>query len=228
MIHGSCFLQLFIGNVGAMKGKVKVSQMVRNIENSLKTNNQLTFANKVIIITGASSGIGAHAALHLAKLGAKMSIVGRNKEQLNVVSEQIKSVGAATPLVIVADVAKDARRIIDETVNQFGKLNILINNAGVSKLNDAANVDMNDYDLIMDVNVRSVVELIKYAIPHLKKTKGNILNVSSICAVRSPPYHYVYSASKAAVNQLTKCAARDLGPSGIRVNALSPGIIQTP
>ncbi|XP_031631998.1 uncharacterized protein LOC116346199 isoform X2 [Contarinia nasturtii] len=188
----------------------------------------MSFANKVIIITGASSGIGAHAALHLATKGASVSLIGRNEKQLNEVCEQIKSAGAPTPLVIVADVTKDAQRIIDETVNHFGKLNILINNAGLATPNNAENVDMADYDYTMTVNVRSVVELIKFAIPHLEKTKGNILNVSSVDAIRNRLNAYVYSMSKAAVNQLTKCAARDMGIKGIRINAICPAVIQTP
>lgn len=131
-------------------------------------------------------------------------------------------------MIIAADVTKEAQRIIDETVKHFGKLDVLINSAGVMVPNSAENVNMDDYDLIMDTNVRAIVELTKLAVPHLKKTKGNILNVSSVNSMRVLKNIYAYSISKAAVSHLTRSAARDLGPEGIRVNALSPGMIRTP
>ncbi|XP_031632763.1 uncharacterized protein LOC116346709 [Contarinia nasturtii] len=221
LFTGFVICEIFVGHVDTANGKRKVSKMAGDID-------KLAFAKKVIIITGASSGIGAHAAVHLATKGASVSLVGRDEKRLNEVSEQIKSAGAPTPLVIIADVSKDAQRIIDETVTHFGKLNILINNAGIVKLNNAENIDMADFDLIMSTNVRSIVELTKLAIPHLKKTKGNILNVSSACAERSMSNYYAYSMSKAAVNMLSKSAARDLGPIGVRINVLSPGLIRTP
>ncbi|XP_031638407.1 uncharacterized protein LOC116350671 [Contarinia nasturtii] len=188
----------------------------------------MSFANKVILITGASSGIGAHAAEHLAKKGASVSLVGRNQERLNEVVERIKTAGAPIPLAIVADVTKDVQRIIDETVNHFGKLDVLINNAGIMSKDSIENVDLAEYDWIMNTNVRAVIELTKLAIPHLEKTKGNILNVSSAAGLRVKPNFLSYCISKAAVNQLTKSAALDLAPKRIRVNAINPVAVRTP
>lgn len=188
----------------------------------------MSFKNKVIIITGASSGIGADAARHLAKLGGRIALIGRNEQRLNDVAEQIKAANSPEPLVIVADVSTDAQRIIDQTLAHFGRLNILINNAGICIRDSAQSVDLDDYDRLMDINVRSVVALTKLAVPHLEQTKGNILNVSSISGLRAKPGSMIYCMSKAALNQFTRCAALDLAPKGIRVNAIAPGGTRTP
>lgn len=104
----------------------------------------------------------------------------------------------------------------------------MINAADLLKLNTAENVNLDDFDLLLNVNVRSVVELMKLAIPCLKQSKGNILNLSSIYADRCPINYFVYSLATAVVNQLTKCAARELAPSGVRVNAIAAGTIKNP
>lgn len=188
----------------------------------------MSFANKVVLITGASSGIGAAAAKHLAKKGGSIALVGRNEGRLNQVSEEIKSSGSPTPLVIVADVTTDAERIITETINHFGKLDILINNAGITGLNSIQNINLDEYEQMMRTNVRSVIELTKLAVPHLAQTKGNVLNVSSGASLRVNSNMLAYCISKGAIDQLTKCAALDLGPKGIRVNAINPVVIRTP
>lgn len=189
---------------------------------------KMDFANKVILITGASSGIGAHAAQHLAKKGACIALIGRNQERLNAISEQIKSDGSPVPMVIVADITTDAERIITETVNHFGQLDVLINNAGILSKNSIENIDLAEYNRVFDTNVRSVIKLTKLAVPHLAKTKGNILNVSSVAGLRVKPNSLAYTISKAALNQLTRCAGLDLAPKCIRVNAICPSAIRTP
>lgn len=92
---------------------------------------------------------------------------------------EIKNAGAPKPHILAGDVTTDAKHIITDTINHFGKLDVLINNAGILARNTVENVDLETYDRIMNANVRSVIELIKYAVPHLEKKKGNILNVSS-------------------------------------------------
>lgn len=187
----------------------------------------MSFVNKVILISGASSGIGAHAAVSLAKKGASVVIVDRNKERLHQVSDRIKNDGSPDPFAIVADVTTDAERIITEAIEHFGKLDVLINNAGVFIRGNITTVDMADWDRVMNTNLRSVVQMTKLAVPHLEKTKGNILNVSSIAGIRMRPDSYVYGISKAAVNHLTKACALDLAPKGIRVNAINPAAVRT-
>lgn len=189
----------------------------------------MSFAEKVILVTGASSGIGADAARHLAKLGGKLCLVGRNEKLLNEVAEEIKVSGSLVqPLVIVADVAKDAERIISEAVKHFGKLDVLINNAGIYQKDSADDFNITQFDDILNTNLRAVAILTSLAVPHLEKTKGNIVNVSSIAGLKPLKATLSYCVSKAALDQFTKCAAVDLAPKGIRVNSINPAMIRTP
>ncbi|CAH2092351.1 unnamed protein product [Euphydryas editha] len=187
----------------------------------------MSFKNKVVIITGASSGIGAAAAKMFSDEGARVVMVGRNETKLSAVAKRCSS-----PLVIRADVANDddARRIINETIKKFGQIDVLVNNAGTTMKNDGllGSDLMQTYDAIMNINLRAVVHLTSLAAPHLIKTKGNIVNVSSIGGVLPPgPGATNYNISKAALNHFTVCAAVELGGYGIRVNALSPGPVKT-
>lgn len=181
-----------------------------------------TFNGKVVLVTGASSGIGADAARHLAKLGASVAIVGRNATRLEDVEAQIKQLGLATPLAIVADVRTDTEQIVDETIERFGKLDVLLNVAGIGVLDSIVDVDMSNFDRIFDTNARSVVALTQLCVPHLEKTKGNVVSVSSVFGFRPMRNTLSYSMSKGAVNLFTKSAALDLADKGIRVNAINP------
>lgn len=190
---------------------------------------KMSFTDKVIIVTGASSGIGAGAAKYLAELGGKVCLVGRNEKLLNEVADEIKkSKSLVHPLVIVADVTKDAERIIDQTVNHFGKLDVLVNNAGIYQRDNADSFDVTVYDEILNTNLRAALILTSLAVPHLEKTKGNVVNISSIAGLKSIGGALSYCMSKAALDQFTKCAANDLAPKGIRVNSINPAMIRTP
>lgn len=188
----------------------------------------MNFNEKVILITGAGSGIGAETAKHLAKLGGKLAIVDINGENLEKVAADIVANGSQfAPLKVVADVTTDAQRIISETIDCFGKLDVLINNVGIVARHGLMDLQIDMFDRIMQTNVRSTVISTQLAIPHLKLTKGNVVNVSSLVGSTAHPYLLTYSMSKAAINQFTKCIAVELGPLGIRVNAIAPGIIHT-
>lgn len=188
----------------------------------------MSFSGKVVLITGASSGIGADAARHLAKLGAKVAMVGRNQQRLNEVADQIIKADSPKSLTIVADVTKDAKFIIDETIKEFGKLDVLVNNAGIFMSDTISEFNVSEYDRLMDTNLRSVLVLTHLAIPHLEKTKGNIVNVSSESGINAYDIFLSYCISKAGINHFTKCAAIGLASKGIRVNAINPGDIRTP
>ncbi|KAI5721468.1 hypothetical protein M8J77_021178 [Diaphorina citri] len=189
----------------------------------------MNFTGKVILVTGASSGIGAATALHLAKLDAKLAITGRNVEQLNKVSESCQSVSKNKPLVIQADLTseEDTKRIIDTVVKHYQKLNVLVNNAGILEAGSIENTSLEQYDKIMNVNVRSIYHLTMLAVPHLISTKGNIVNVSSVNGLRSFPGVLAYCVSKAAVDQFTSCTALELASKGVRVNSVNPGVTLT-
>lgn len=188
----------------------------------------MSFANKVVIITGASSGIGEATAELLAKQKASLVLVGRNIENLAKVANKCES-DANDVLSIVADVTveTEAKRIIDETIGKFGKLDILVNSAGIIEVGSIETSSLDQYDHVMNVNVRAIFELTRLAIPHLIKTKGNIVNVSSVCGIRSFPNALVYNMSKAAIDQFTNCTALELAPHNVRVNSVCPGVIIT-
>ncbi|XP_059047396.1 3-oxoacyl-[acyl-carrier-protein] reductase FabG-like [Achroia grisella] len=190
----------------------------------------MSFANKIVLITGASTGIGATTAISFAKEGAKVVILARNESNLKKTADEIKKIGTA-PLVIKADITKDedAKRSIDNTIDKYGKLDVLVNNAGILKLGTLLdNSIMATYDETMNTNVRAMVNLTSLAAPHLVKTKGNIVNISSIAGMK-PLMAIVnaYGISKAAVNYFTLGAALELSPLGVRVNTISPGLVGT-
>lgn len=129
---------------------------------------------------------------------------------------------------IVADVTKDAERIINETIKHFGRLDVLVNNAGIVALDCILDFKLDQFERIFDINLKSILILTHLAIPHLEKTKGNIINVSSIAGSIPVSDAMTYCISKAALNQFTKCSALDLTSKGIRVNAINPNVIKMP
>lgn len=188
-----------------------------------------SFKDKVIIVTGASSGIGAATAVHLASLGGQLVIVGRNVDKLKETADNIIAAGGAPALQLQADMDKesDVEKIVADTLKKFGKLNVLVNNAGIIELGSIENTSLGQYDRVMNTNVRSLYQLTALATPELIKTKGSIVNVSSVNGIRSFPGVLAYNISKAAVDQFTRCVALELAPKGVRVNSVNPGVIIT-
>lgn len=187
----------------------------------------MDFTNKVCLITGASSGIGAGAAEYLSKLGASVALVGRNEENLNKVCAKCTYPNQAVPLAIVADINVDANKIIEMTIGRFGRIDVLVNNAGIGVPSNIFTNQLKDYDEIMTTNVRSVYQLTTLAVPHLIESKGNIVNISSLAGIRSYPNALIYCMSKAALDQFTKCVSLELAPKGVRVNSVNPAVIRT-
>ncbi|ALC45376.1 CG31546 [Drosophila busckii] len=187
------------------------------------------FKEKVIIVTGASSGIGAATAVHLSSLGGLLTIVGRNVEKLKETANNIVAAGGAPALLVQADMNKesDVERILRETLNAHGRINVLVNNAGIQEMGSIESTSLEQYDRLMQTNVRALYQLTMLATPELIKTKGNIVNVSSVCGMRAFPNLLAYCMSKAAVDQFTSCVALELAAKGVRVNAVNPGVIVT-
>ncbi|XP_017462404.1 PREDICTED: 3-oxoacyl-[acyl-carrier-protein] reductase FabG-like [Rhagoletis zephyria] len=193
----------------------------------------MDFKGKVVLITGASSGIGAATAVKFAKLGAKLVLVARNVENLKATGEKcLKAAGAqgsTTPLLIKTDLSdeKAVPNIITDVSNKFGQLDVLVNNAGIIENGSIENTSLEQFDRIMNMNLRSVYQLTMLAVPELIKTKGNIVNISSVCGLRAFPNVLAYNISKSAIDQFTRCVALELAPKGVRCNAVNPGVVVT-
>ncbi|CAL4183252.1 unnamed protein product, partial [Meganyctiphanes norvegica] len=185
------------------------------------------FAGKIAIITGASSGIGAATAVLFSKHGATLALTGRNVANLNSVAE--KCCTSETPLTIQADLNKEADtiKIVEETVKKYGRIDILVNNAGIIEMGNIENTSLEQYDRVMNTNVRSMYHLTMLATPYLIETKGTIVNISSVNGIRAFPGVLAYNISKAAVDQLTRTVALELAPKQVRVNSVNPGVTIT-
>ncbi len=184
--------------------------------------------NQVALITGASSGIGRACAIKFASEGARVALVARNADRLNEVVSAIKAQGG-TAHAISADVTKesDIERVVRETIAAFGAIDVVVNAAGILASGNIENTKLQDWDYMMNVNVRAPFYLIQRAMPHLIERKGNVVNVSSVTGIRAFPNVLAYCASKAALDQLTHCVALEVAGKGVRVNAVDPGVTVT-
>ncbi|XP_064292707.1 3-oxoacyl-[acyl-carrier-protein] reductase FabG-like [Plodia interpunctella] len=190
----------------------------------------MSFKGKVVLVTGAGSGIGAATAILFCKEGAEVVIVDKNEENLRKVEQNCTKVGNK-PLAIKANVAndEDVKNIINETIAKYNKLDVLVNNAGVIRFGSILDGKLTEiYDEIMSINVRAVVQLTTLAAPYLVKTKGNIVNVASISGLTINKIELgAYCTSKAALIHFSRAAALELAPHGVRVNVVSPGPVYT-
>jgi len=189
------------------------------------------FNGKVVLVTGSSSGMGAEMNIRFAKLGAKVVVHGRDDKKICTTAEKCKKASPTghNPLQVKADMTNDAdlKRLVSTVISHYGKLDVLVNNAGIIKMSPISDPDlMTKFDEQMNVNVRAPVLLCSLCTPHLIKTKGNIVNISSGIGLRAFPGAIGYSVSKWAVMMVTEALALEIGPSGVRVNAINPGFIE--
>jgi 3alpha(or 20beta)-hydroxysteroid dehydrogenase len=185
---------------------------------------------KAIIVTGAGSGIGRASAVALGRLGARLLLVGRNVKALEESAAEVHATGASAH-VAAADVSKaaDVRKFVDHAMERFGAIDGLFNNAGIEgPVAHLAEYSEEAFDEVFAINVRGVFLGLRYVLPvMLAKGKGAIVNTGSLASERGLPGTGAYNASKHAVVGLTRTAAAEVGPKGIRVNAVLPGMVDT-
>ncbi|MBL8192330.1 MAG: glucose 1-dehydrogenase [Blastocatellia bacterium] len=186
------------------------------------------FQDRVALITGASSGIGEATARRFAQAGANVGLIGRNQENLTQIVNSINQEGGqAFPIVVDLATSSGPKEAVEKAVEKFGKIDILVNAAGIISMGNISNTSMQAWDEMMHINLRIVFELMQLVLPFMKAPYGNIVNVSSVTGLRSFPGVLAYCVSKAAVDQLTRCAALELAEKGIRVNSVNPGVVVT-
>lgn len=203
------------------------SQVMDGVVDRSDTGVMSRLAEKVVVITGATSGIGARTAELFVAEGAKVVLAGRRQGR----GEQLARTLGDSATFIPTDVSVEAnvKAMIDHALDRFGRLDCLINNAGnASRLVTIADVDLEQFDAVIAVHVRAVLAGMKYAAPAMTaQGSGCIINVASVNGTRAGLGGHYYSAAKAASIHLTRCAAMELGEKGIRVNSISPGMIAT-
>jgi len=182
------------------------------------------FTGKSAIVTGATSGIGRAVALRFSEGGANVVAIGRNQKALDQLKDEIANV-----LVIKADVTnpEEMQGAVAHAIDTLGNLNVLVNAAGHISSGTIETTSLAAWDAMMNVNLRAAFNLMQIASPHLIESRGNIVNISSVTGLRSFPGVLAYCVSKAGLDQLTRCAALELAPKGVRVNAVNPGVVIT-
>ena len=188
----------------------------------------MSFNGKTVIVTGSTSGIGRAAAEAFGREGASVVLVGRHETVLTEVAGAVRGAGGQT-ISCSADVtAADApERIVKTALDAFGGVDVLVNAAGVIASGTLEATTDEVWDSMMAVNLRAPFRLMRAAAPHLKARKGAVVNVSSVNGLRSFPGVLAYCVSKAGVDHLTRCAAIEMAPLGVRVNAVNPGVTVT-
>jgi NAD(P)-dependent dehydrogenase (short-subunit alcohol dehydrogenase family) len=192
----------------------------------------MRYKDKVTIVTGGSKGIGAGCVQVFVEEGAaKVVFCSRNEAEGRAFEKEVNRKGPGSALFLRADVSKpeDLRRVVETTVERFGRLDCLINNAGWHpphrKIDDFS---IEDFRSLLDLNLVSIFAACKFALPHLRKVKGNIINMSSLVGIMGQDGATTYVATKGGITAFTKALAVDEAAHEVRVNAVSPGNIYTP
>jgi NAD(P)-dependent dehydrogenase (short-subunit alcohol dehydrogenase family) len=182
---------------------------------------------KGVIVTGASSGIGRATARLFLENGARVALIGRRRPRLEEAAGVYLESGSA--LTLPADLSNEdqTRAAFQKAAQSLGRLDVLVNAAGILKSGDISASTLSLWDESMNINLRSVFHLMKLSVPYLEQSRGTIVNVSSVTGLRAFPGVLAYCVSKAGLDQLTRCAALELASKGIRVNAVNPGVVVT-
>ncbi len=188
----------------------------------------MSFNGKTVIVTGSTSGIGRAAAEAFGRKGASVVLVGRKEDVLTEVAGAVRGAGGQTVSCRADVTTADApERIVKTALDAFGGIDVLVNAAGVIASGTLEATTDEVWDSMMAVNMRAPFRLMRAAAPHLTARKGAVVNVSSVNGLRSFPGVLAYCVSKAGVDHLTRCAAIEMAPLGVRVNAVNPGVTVT-
>ena len=187
----------------------------------------MVLQNKIAIVTGASRGIGQSIAAVFAREGARVVITGRKQETLDQAARQIGD--TVTPMVCHAGRVDQIEKLVNETTRRFGRIDILVNNAGTNVAQcGCLEADEAQFDKMIEINLKSAFRLIRLVAPGMcERGEGSIINIASISGLRPQHHGLLYSMTKAALIMMTKSYALELGPRGVRVNAIAPGLIET-
>lgn len=186
------------------------------------------FSGRVVLITGAGSGIGRAIAIAVANSGGHVVAVGRRSVPLEETREECNRIGTEA-LAAKADIGRidEVTEAVDRTILKFGRLDAIVNNAGIARFAPIDSASLGDLEFMLDAHLRGPINLIRAALPHLRAAGGVIVNVSSVAGLSGTPGRSFYGATKAALNHLTRSLALELAPE-VRVNAVLPGPVNTP
>ncbi|WP_122613385.1 SDR family NAD(P)-dependent oxidoreductase [Pseudomonas viridiflava] len=184
------------------------------------------FTQKVVVVTGAGSGIGEATAKRFAREGASVVLVGRNEDKLKKVHAQLEGEGHLVRAADVADLS-DVEALFKEVASQFGRLDVLVNNAGIVKSGKVTELEVQDWKELMSVDLDGVFYCTRSAMPALIASKGNIVNVSSVSGMGGDWGMSFYNAAKGAITNFTRALALDHGADGVRVNAVCPSLTRS-
>ena len=190
---------------------------------------KLNFSDKVVLISGGTSGIGLAAARQFVTAGARVVILGRDAQRGAAALDSLAGLGLE-PVFFAGDVSKviDCSRMLTDTIAQLGRLDVLVNSAGEYLEKSLLDTSESEFDRIMSINIKGAYFLTQAATPHLKQSRGSVVNVSSDAGVNGNVFCTAYCASKGAMNLFTKALSLELAPHGVRVNCVCPGDVATP
>jgi NADP-dependent 3-hydroxy acid dehydrogenase YdfG len=184
---------------------------------------------KVVVITGASSGLGEETARHLAEKGASVVLGARRSDRIESLADEINSEGSKA-IAVTTDVTQydQVKRLVDSAVEEFGQVDVMLNNAGLMPLSPIESLKINEWDQMIDVNIKGVLYGIAAAFPYMKEQKsGHFINISSVAGHKTFPGSTVYSATKSAVRVISEGLRQEVTPYNIRTTIISPGAVKT-
>lgn len=193
----------------------------------MSTNN---IEGKTVVITGASSGLGEETARHLSLQGANVALAARRTERIESLAEEINSNNNGKAIAVTTDVTDrgQVKNLVDSAASEFGRVDVMLNNAGLMPLSPVEDLKVEEWDQMVDVNIKGVLYGIAAVLPYMKEQKsGQIINVSSVAGHKTFPGSTVYSATKSAVRVISEGLRQEVTPYNIRTTIISPGAVKT-